>query len=78
MLTPTITLLNPRVAAFGTTGISLQDAATSGAVNANGPPLTVTLGLPTEKLCFEDVPAVGRLTISSPAVMRPLVRLNAG
>jgi hypothetical protein len=35
------------------------------------------LGLPTEKMCFEDVPAVGRLTISSPAVMRPLVRLNS-
>src|SRR5262245_16819764 len=33
--------------AFGTMGISLQDVATRGATNASGPPLTVTLGLPT-------------------------------
>jgi hypothetical protein len=36
------------------------------------------LGLPVEKLPFEDVPAVGRVTVSSPAVMRPLCGLNEG
>src|SRR5262249_25480466 len=44
---PTITLLNPRVIAFGTIGMSLHDVATSGATNPSGPPFTVTLGLPT-------------------------------
>src|SRR5262249_24649531 len=47
MLTPTMTLLNPSVMAFGTTGMSLQEVATSGATNPSGPPFTVTLGLPT-------------------------------
>jgi len=37
-----------------------------------------TLGLPTRNLTFEDLPAVGRITISSPAVIRPLANLNAG
>jgi hypothetical protein len=37
-----------------------------------------TLGLPTRNLGFENSPAVGRVTISSPAVMRPLVNLNTG
>lgn len=36
------------------------------------------LGLPVQKLSFEDLPAVGRVTISSPAVMRPLAALNEG
>jgi hypothetical protein len=36
------------------------------------------LGLPTEKLRFEDSPAVGRVSVSSPAVMRPLTSLNEG
>jgi hypothetical protein len=36
------------------------------------------LGLPTQKLGFEDFPAVGRVTVSSPAVMRPLAKLNEG
>jgi hypothetical protein len=34
------------------------------------------LGLPTEKLRFEEIPAVGRITVSSPAVIRPLASLN--
>ncbi len=34
------------------------------------------LGLPTPKLGFEDSLAVGRVTVSSPAVMRPLSGLN--
>lgn len=34
------------------------------------------LGLSTSKLGFEDAPAVGRVTVSSPAVMRPFTRLN--
>src|SRR4029450_12068607 len=33
--------------AFGTTGMSLHDVATSGATNPRGPPFTVTFGLPT-------------------------------
>jgi len=37
-----------------------------------------TLGLPTQNLTFEDLPAVGRITISSPAVIRPLANLNEG
>jgi hypothetical protein len=36
------------------------------------------LGLPVQRLAFEDVPAVGRTTVSSPAVMKPLAVLNAG
>jgi hypothetical protein len=36
------------------------------------------LGLPTQNLEFEHLPAVGRVTVSSPAVMRPLARLNDG
>ncbi len=36
------------------------------------------LDLPTENLGFENLPAVGRVTISSPAVMRPLANLNEG
>ncbi|MGD0798489.1 MAG: hypothetical protein ABR910_12270 [Acidobacteriaceae bacterium] len=34
------------------------------------------LGLPTQNLGFEDRPAVGRLSVSSPAVIRPLANLN--
>ncbi len=37
-----------------------------------------TLGLPTRVLGFERLPAVGRTSISSPAVMRPLAQLNEG
>jgi hypothetical protein len=37
-----------------------------------------SLGLPTQRLPFEDRPAIGRITISSPAVMRPLQQLNDG
>jgi hypothetical protein len=36
------------------------------------------LGLSTKQLKFEGLPAVGRITVSSPAVMRPLANLNAG
>lgn len=36
------------------------------------------MGLPVEGLGFEDRPAVGRITVSSPAVIRPLGKLNAG
>ncbi len=36
------------------------------------------LELPTQTLGFEHLPAVGRVTISSPAVMRPLANLNDG
>src|SRR5262249_33640873 len=46
MLTPTITLLNPIVAPFGTMIRSGHDVAISGAANASGPPFTVTFGLP--------------------------------
>jgi hypothetical protein len=45
-LTPTSTLLKPTGIAFGTIGKSLHEVAISGATNASGPPLTVTLGLP--------------------------------
>jgi len=31
-----------------------------------------------QKLGFEDLPAVGRITVSSPAVMCPLEKLNEG
>lgn len=34
-------------------------------------------GLSTKRLGFENLPAVGRITVSSPAVMRPLKNLNA-
>jgi hypothetical protein len=37
-----------------------------------------TLGLPTQKLGFEQLPAVGRLSISSTAMMKPLHSLNKG
>jgi hypothetical protein len=37
-----------------------------------------TLGLPTEPLSFEHLPAVGRVIITSPKVMRSLAKLNAG
>jgi len=36
------------------------------------------LNMPTQSLTFENVPAVGRVTVSSPAVMRPLANLNDG
>jgi len=36
------------------------------------------LGLRTERPHFENLPAVGRVTISSPAVMRPLASMNTG
>jgi hypothetical protein len=35
-------------------------------------------GLPTKPLGFEPTPAVGRMTVSSPVVMRPLESLNDG
>lgn len=36
------------------------------------------LSLPVQRLGFEDLPAIGRITISSPVVLRPLAKLNAG
>lgn len=36
------------------------------------------LGLPTKRLGFENSPAVGRITVSGPAVMKPLMQLNDG
>jgi hypothetical protein len=36
------------------------------------------LGFPTERLGFEHLPAIGRMAISSPAVMKPLANLNKG
>ena len=36
------------------------------------------LGLPTQALDFEKSPAVSRTTVSSPAVIRPLAKLNEG
>lgn len=36
------------------------------------------LGLPTKLPDFENLPALSRLTVSSPAVMRPLEKLNEG
>jgi len=36
------------------------------------------LDFPTAKLDFDRLPAVGRITISSPAVLRPLEDFNAG
>lgn len=37
-----------------------------------------SLGLPTEPLAFEHAPAVGRVSVSSPALMKPLTALNKG
>jgi hypothetical protein len=37
-----------------------------------------SLDLPTQKLEFEDRPAIGRLTVSSPALIRPLSKVNEG
>ena len=37
-----------------------------------------SLGLPTKPLRFEKRVAVGRITVSSPEVMKPLAELNAG
>jgi hypothetical protein len=34
--------------------------------------------LPTQKLDFEDLPAVGRVPVGSPGAMRPLANLNIG
>jgi hypothetical protein len=36
------------------------------------------LRLPTRKARFEHLPAIGRVTISSPSVMRPFARFNKG
>src|SRR5205814_5267978 len=36
------------------------------------------LGFPVETLKFDKSPAIGRVTVSSPAVMRPLANLNTG
>jgi hypothetical protein len=36
------------------------------------------LEMPTQNLDFENRPAVGRVTVSSPAVIRPLANLNNG
>jgi hypothetical protein len=36
------------------------------------------MDLPVQTLGFEEVPAVGRVTVSSPAVMKPLAALNEG
>ncbi len=36
------------------------------------------LGMTTHSLGFEDRPAVGRVTVSSPAVAKPLAKLNEG
>ncbi|MFZ0212303.1 MAG: hypothetical protein WAL55_06310, partial [Candidatus Acidiferrales bacterium] len=35
-----------------------------------------TLGLPTKHLEFENLPAIGRITVSSPAVRRPFAKFN--
>jgi len=37
-----------------------------------------SLGLTTKDVAFKHLPAVGRILISSPAVMRPLANLNKG
>jgi hypothetical protein len=37
-----------------------------------------SLGLPADELGFEQLPAVGRTSVSSPAVMEPLMSLNKG
>jgi hypothetical protein len=36
------------------------------------------MGLPTNDLAFENAPAIGRLSISSPSVIKPFESLNAG
>jgi hypothetical protein len=36
------------------------------------------LRVPTEKLGFEQLPAIGRMAITSPAVMKPLEKINRG
>lgn len=36
------------------------------------------LEMPTQNLEFEERPAVGRVTVSSPAIIRPLAELNEG
>jgi hypothetical protein len=40
--------------------------------------IRTSLGLPTEPLGFEQLPAVGRTAITSPKVMRSLAKLNVG
>ena len=37
-----------------------------------------SVGLSARNLGFEDLPAVGRVTVSSPAVMRPFAQINVG
>jgi len=37
-----------------------------------------SMGLPAQTISFEHQPAVGRTSITSPAVMRPLAKLNEG
>jgi hypothetical protein len=37
-----------------------------------------SMGLATEKLGFEEMPAIARLSVSSPAVLRPLGNFNEG
>ena len=37
-----------------------------------------TLGLPSQPLGFEDVPAMGRVPITSPTALRSLAKLNRG
>jgi hypothetical protein len=34
--------------------------------------------MPSEKLNFEKIPAVGRVTITSPGILQPLSALNEG
>jgi hypothetical protein len=40
--------------------------------------IRTAFGLPTQNPRIEDQPAIGRTSITSPAVMRPLARLNEG
>jgi hypothetical protein len=40
--------------------------------------IRLSLNLPTEPMGFEHLPAVGRVTITSPKVMRALAKLNIG
>lgn len=37
-----------------------------------------TMGLPTHPLPFENLPAVGRVSVTSPAAMKPLLSFNQG
>jgi hypothetical protein len=37
-----------------------------------------SMGLPTERLAFEEMPAIARLSVSSPALLRPLGSFNEG